>query len=555
MADRAPAKPVVEKLRRLPGRLSLVWLLPLAAMLIAVYVLWQAYLDRGLLVEISFDSAGGVSAGETRIRRRDVDIGRVEAVRLSEDLESVVVEVRLVPQVAPFIDADTRFWIVNARINTTEISGLSTLLSGSYIEVDWDDIEGDAQTEFRGLSGPPLTKRGTPGMRVTLNAAEAGYIYVGSPVFLRQIEVGQVERRRLARDGSRVLFDLFIEAPFHRHIYPDTRFYGVSGVEAQIDSNGASVRVESIAALFTGGIAFENSPEALVAEPIMRDGARYKLHDNRKAARESLFDSDYDFRFRYIAEFNGSVKGLSPGAPIEYNGLRVGRVVNVSIELPEAPGDQQRIYAILEFQPRRLGLDDIEPDVLRGTLQGYIDKGLRVQLATGNLLTGSLIVKLVNKPGEPAATIDLDALPYPALPTTQSNVEAVTADVETLVRNLARLPLDDLVGAATGLLQDTRSLVSNPDIKRLPKDLSRSLASIATAAKRIEIASEDLPTMVSALTSASRNADDVLKGLSPDSEIYIELAAAARELRIAAKSIAAFAELLEENPNAVFTGR
>ncbi len=555
MARKAPAKPTIETLRGLPSRLSLVWLLPLIAVLFALYILWQAYVDRGPLVEISFENAGGVEAGETRIRRRDVNVGRVEAVRLSEDLDSVIVDARLDPQVAPYIDADTRFWIVNAQINTTEISGLSTLLSGSYIEVDWDDTPGERRNEFIGLDEAPLTTRNSPGMRVTLNADEAGYIYVGSPVFLRQMEVGRVERRRLADDGSQVLFDIFIAAPYHKHVYPNTRFYGVSGVEANVGSNGVSVRVESIAALFTGGIAFESFEDTSAFEPIMRDGVNYRLHDSRAVAADSVFETETDNRFRYIAEFSGSVKGLRVGAPIEFNGLRVGSVVDVAVELPDNTNDETRIFAVLQFQPKRLGIADVSAETFTATLEKFIDDGMRVQLASANLLTGSLLIKLVNKNDGSIAQIDKTTKPYPALPTTQSNVAAVTADAETLVSNLAKLPLDSLVAAATDLLRNTSNIVASSSMQSLPDQLSASLASIGTAADRVEKASSDLPAMMKALTSASKNADEVLEGLSPDSEIYHELSAAARELRTAAKSIAAFAELLEENPNALITGR
>ena len=191
---------------------------------------------------------------------------------------------------------------------------------------------------------------------------------------------------------------------------------------------------------------------------------------------------------------------------------------------------------------------NVTPEVLTETLSEFVANGLRVQLASGNLLTGSLLVKLVNKPDAPEAKLDVNALPYTALPTLPSNIEAVTADVETLISNLSALPLDSLVAAATDLLRNTSDIVSSSEVKGLPAQLSESLASINTA-------TNDLPTMMRALTSASQNANDVLEGLSPDSEIYIELSAAVRELRIAAKSIAAFAELLEENPNAVITGR
>lgn len=547
-SDSVHATSRVEQASYLSTRVSFAWLLPLAAVFFAAWVLWQAYLERGPLVEIQFDKAGGVVAGETRVRRNDVDVGRVEAVQLAEDLNSVEVSVRLDPQVAPYLDDNTRFWIVNARINTTEISGLGTLLSGSYIEVDWDDIPGQRQTEYVGLSEPPLTTRGSPGLRLTLNADEAGYIYVGSPVFLRQIEVGRVERRRLSDDASQVLFDIFIEAPYHQNVYPDTRFYGVSGVEGSIGSDGLSVRVESIAALFTGGIAFETQTPLVYADAVEEDGTEFKLFDSRSHARESLFDGKDDQQFRLLARFDGPVKGLREGAPIEYNGLRVGQVESVAVELSGKFGASSIATVVLQFQPRRLGLGDLTQKDWHDRVSALVNAGMRVQLATGNLLTGSLFIKLVNTTDAVQGAVDFSSQPYPELPVVPSNVEAVTADIETLVKNLSQLPLESLVVAATDLLQDTRQLVTSPDITRLPGQLTSSMASIADATK-------SLPAMVDSLTSASNNANNVLEGLAPDSEIYIELSTAARELGIAAKSIAAFAELLEENPNALLTGR
>ena len=567
MNDRLPADPVREPA---PGRgagdrssgggwlrgLSLAWLVPVAALLFALAVVWRNVSERGPLVRILVDEAGGVVAGETRIRRNDVDVGRVEAVRLGDDLDSVVIEARMDPAVAPLLDEDARFWIVNARVNTTEISGLSTLLSGVYIGVDWDDGGGERVDTFVGLDEPPLTKQDTPGRRLTLSADEAGYILVGSPVFHRQVEIGRVERRRLADDAQQVLFDIFIEAPYHEHVYPESSFYSVTGVEATVDAGGISVRLESIAAFFTGGIAFDNPDNVAGLRPVAEDGADFRLYDNQRAASESRYEGESDERFRYTARFTGSVKGLRRDAPVEYNGIRVGRVVDVSVRLPAAPGDEAGATATLELQPARLGLQDPAPADVLDALDAFVGEGLRVQLASGNLLTGSLIVKLEDTGiREPGVAIDRDARPYPALPATASNVEAVTADVEQLVSNLSEVPIEDLFASATGLLDDVRALVRSPGVGELPRQLSDSLGSIAVTAGRIEAATEGLPTLLGSLTSAARNADDVLDGLSPDSEIYIELSKAVRELRLAARSIADFAEVLEENPSSVFTGR
>ena len=556
MNDALPAEPARRPARDLLSRVSLAWLLPLAAAAFALVVVWNNVTGRGPLVRILVDEAGGVVAGETRIRRNDVDVGRVEAVRLGEDLDSVVIEARMDPAVAPYMDADARFWIVNARVNTTEISGLSTLLSGVYIGVDWDDEPGDRVDVFEGLEEAPLTDLDTPGRRLTLSADEAGYILVGSPVFHRQVEIGRVERRRLSADATEVLFDVFVEAPYHEHVYPESSFYSVTGVEASVDAGGVSVRLESIAAFFTGGIAFDNPELVAGLAPVTEDGARFRLYDNRRDAEESRFEEEGDERFRYVARFSGSVKGLRRDAPVEYNGIRVGRVVDVSVVLPQEPGDETGATAIIELQPRRLGLEAPRPEAVLDALDRFVARGMRAQLASGNLLTGALIVKLVDTGvNDPSASIDRDASPYPALPATASDIEAVTADVEALVAKLSDLPVEDLLASATGLLDDVRALVRAPEIGALPGQLSASLGSIATTAERVEAATGDLPGLLAALTAASRNADDVLDGLSPDSEIYIELAATVRELRLAARSIADFAEVLEENPSAVFTGR
>jgi len=348
-----------------------------------------------------------------------------------------------------------------------------------------------------------------------------------SPVFFRQIEVGRVERRRLAADGQKVQFEIFVDAPFNRFIYAETRFFGVSGVEATVNSDGASVRVESVAALFTGGIAFETDEQGSQGEPLLRDNIEFPLYGSRSEARESLFDTVGDDQFRYQVLLDGSIKGLSVGSPIEFNGIRVGKVIAIDILPP--------------------GMDEL--------LQTFVDKGLRVQLASGNLLTGSLLLKLVYREDEPAETIDTSTLPYYSLPTTTSSVEAITADVETLISNLSALPLDNLITAATDLLRNAGNLVNSEEITSLPGQLAGSLDSLSAVAEQVETATADLPKMMAALTAAAENAEGVLAGVSPDSEIYVELTATVRELRTAAKSLARFSKVLEDQPNALIIGR
>ncbi|PID60100.1 MAG: hypothetical protein CSB44_11400 [Gammaproteobacteria bacterium] len=548
----------VEARPRSGFRVSLVWLLPLLAVLFAAAVVYQYWQQRGPLISIQFASAGGIEPGITAVRRNEVVVGRVEAVELADDLNSVVIKARMDPRVEPWLDEDTRFWIVSAHVSATEISGLGTLLSGAYLEVDWNDTRGEPRDEFRGLEEAPLVRRSEPGVRVRLKADDASFIQPGSPVFYRKMEAGRVERRRLGEDGKEVLFDVFIKAPYDRHVYPKSLFYNVSGVEGRLDTEGVVVRVESVVALLTGGIGIENPPEALMDEPLASTPdatGEFRLYESLKEATDSFVNDFDDPAYRFSVRFSGSIKGLAPGAPVEYNGLRIGSVSSAAVALPETPGAEPIGNVVLQLQPQLLGIVDDDVEAFRDLMDELVTAGLRAELASGNILTGALMVNLVVEHEAAAAQLDMTHQPYPLIPSLPSNVEALTADVETIVANLAALPLDSLVASIIGLVDDARGIIGDPAMTALPGQLGDSLDSLANAAGRIEDASEDLPTMLEALTRASQNADVALQGLSPNSRIYRELSTTARELRQAARSIAAFAAYLERNPNALITGR
>ncbi|MCG8441347.1 MAG: MlaD family protein, partial [Caulobacterales bacterium] len=510
-------------------------------------VAWQSLNARGPSVEIRFESAEGVRAGRTQIRHKDVVVGEVEEVTLTEDLNAVIVKARLEKEMAAYLGETTQFWIVSARIDGSQVSGLGTLLSGSYIEVDWSGDPGQRRRSFEGLTAPPLTEPGAPGRRVTLRSDRGGGLNVGSTVYFRQLPVGRVESRRLSDDARHVVFDAFIDAPFHEQISAATRFWNVSGFDVTAGADGFTVNVESVDAFLSGGVAFEEI-SADIADPLTEDGAEFRIFASRAAAEESLFQDEGDEGYRFIAEFGESVRGLRAGAPIEFDGIRVGEVLDVAVEAIEDGEGELRIYAILQFQPSRLGLHDLPPAELRAAFDSMVARGMRLQLASGNLLTGALMVRVVEEADPEPAAIDFAAAPYPALPTGPSDTAALPRDVETLVNNLATLPMEDLVVAATSLLRNADEVVSVLAENGAPEAL-------AEAARNLDTASEDLPALVAGLNALSGSADLALAGLGPDSEMYSELTAAARDLRLAARSIAELAERLEEQPNSLITGR
>lgn len=525
--------PEADKSISKPNRPSVIWLVPVFAALLAAIVAYNARQELGPLVEIRFATAGGVKAHDTTIRYKDVVVGEVEEVSFSEDLNEVVVHARLEKSMAPHIGETTRFWIVSARVDGTQVSGLNTLLSGSYIEMDWVGQPTERVREFTALPNPPLTKPGTPGRRVTLISENGGSLNVGSEILYRQLSAGRIESRDLSADGQQVVFTAFVDAPFDEYLTPQTRFWNVSGFDVSTGANGVSLNVESLSALVSGGIAF-GTLNGLSGETVDRDGATYSIFANRFDAEESFFQFEGQEEFRYKVAFSEPIGGLQPGAPITFEGITVGRVVDVVVEVDRSIIGPPSLYAIVQFDPGRLTDDEVDPAEFRQLIAGLVDLGMRVQLVSGNLLTGSLSMRLTIFDDAEPAVVDFTKEPYPSLPTAASEITALTRNFEDLLASLAQLPLEELILTATQLLRSGEMLLSDPSVKALP---------------------EDVALLAKAITSLSTDAQATLQGLSPDSRLYLELTEATHELENAARSISRLADRLEEQPNSLITGR
>jgi len=236
---------------------SLVWLVPLLALLLTIGVAWKTRADRGPVIEIVLNNATGVEAGKTKVKRRDVEVGVVEQVGFTEDSTRVVISVRLDKSIAPFIDETAQFWVVSPQVSLEGISGLDTVLSGSYLEASWDSEIGEPQFRFEALANPPLTPPDTPGKRVRLIAEDGGSMSIGAPVFYKRIEVGRIEAKTLTPDGEAVVFDLFVEAPHDRRLTEGSRFWNTSGISVELGAQGAKLKLESFSSFLRGGITFD----------------------------------------------------------------------------------------------------------------------------------------------------------------------------------------------------------------------------------------------------------------------------------------------------------
>ncbi len=528
------------------ARVSVVWFIPLFALVISLFVAWQNYTNRGVLVSISFEDAAGIDAGKTVVKFRDVDIGLVESVGFSADLNSVTVKARVDQNVAPYLDADAIFWVARPRVTTRGISEIDTLVSGVYIEGSWDNRAGEARTEFAGMETPPLVRVGADGTFIQLRAPDAGSLAAGAPILYKGIEVGQIEDLQLADGGDHVIVDAFVEAPHNTRLTNATRFWNLSGFSLSFGAGGVELDVDSLASLVEGGIGFATVYSG--GTPI-RDGHVFELFEGEAEARESIFNRRIASELRLSIAFDGSVKGLVAGAPVTYRGVAVGEVENLTATVVEDADGQLSDVQLLTniiISPGKLGLPDTatRSDTL-DFLEASVAGGLRARIASANILTGSLLVELVERPDETLATFDRDAEPFPLLPTSASAVEDFAATAEGLFERVNALPVEELMTstvslmnsldrlasdeaaqgtpeAIVSLLDDTRALINSENVQAVPADLRATIASINTMLDEINTGGA-VANLLAALEETRAVAEDINKATDTLPELVTKL--------------------------------
>ena len=502
-----------------------IWLVPLVAAVLAGWLGVKALVERGPVITIRFKNADGIEAGKTKLKYRDVQIGVVRSVTVSPDLKEVIATAELAKEVRPHLVEDTRFWVVKPRITGATVSGLETLLSGAYIRVEAGKSE-KSRREFVGLDTPPVVAGDTPGTPLVLRAASAGSFDVGSPVFFRRLPAGQVTGSELDRDGVKVT--VFINAPFDQYVTTNTRFWHASGIDVKLDASGIQIDTQSLVSILVGGIAFDTPPgSASVAHATA--ATEFRLFENHGQAMKNP-EAD---KLELTMLFNESVRGLQPGAPVDFRGITVGEVSSVRMQM-SAGGAEVLVAVQTTIYPSRIQWQGAEPGTAgsperrRRLIDALVASGLRAQLRPASLVTGQLYLALDFFPAK-GAKVNWAAKP-PQLPTQKATLVELQSTVATIAAKLDKFPLEELSGDLRQTLQDASRLINNVDG---------------------EMASEIGPT----LAQARRTLASVDRLLSSDSPLQTDTRQAMREVARAAQAFRVLADYLERHPEALLVGK
>ncbi len=482
-------RPRPEVRPRKEQRFSWIWLIPILAVIVGGGLLARDWMAAGPTITISFDSAEGIEAGQTRVRYKDVVVGTVTDVKVDHVQGKVLVSAQLKREGAEYItQADSRFWVVRPRLGVSGVTGLGTLLSGVHIAVDTtsDAPQHDKRVyEFDGLETPPEISSERPGTRFVLHAEDLGWLDIGSPVYYRRIQVGQVISYGLDEGGKGVSIQIFVDAPHDRYVTADARFWNASGVNFELDADGLNVQTGSLTSILAGGVSFVQANEFDTERA--KGDAVFKLHSSQNHA---LADPDGEPMLLEF-QFHQSVRGLKIGAPVDFRGLELGNIVDIDMEFDS---DKRQFYALvrariypLRFGPiyERMTELDKDPHIARARmLEGMVARGLRAQMRAANLLTGQQYVALDFYRNEPPVEFDGTEYP-PVLPTITGDFDRLQTQLGSIVGKIDALPFDELVQDLRDTLQSVTAMLSGVDGKVTP-ELTSTLRAVRKTLSSVE---------------------------------------------------------------------
>ncbi|MBV9659076.1 MAG: MCE family protein [Verrucomicrobia bacterium] len=524
----SPPPPVAPVRRPRRGGLSPVWIVPFIAAALGLWLAWRYYSAKGPEIAVRFDTAEGIIAGKTPVLCRSVNVGTVGEVRLTDDLKGVVVKLDMNSDASRLLVDDTQIWIVRARYSAAGISGLNTLFSGNYLELQ-PGISKAPRREFTGLENPPATPPGVPGLRFRLLAKQAGGLGPGASIIYKGIGVGKVETRTFHPENGEVEFSAFIEKEYARLVDETTRFFNAGGLDLKIGADGVQLRSGTLESLLASSVTFTEPDSNKPRAQVLPDGHTFILYGSFDETRKA----DFNPSLPYLLLFTGSVRGLSVDAPVEFRGIRVGTVISASFQYyPDDP--ERRVPVLIKLDPTLLvASGENDPTTAQRLIAQSVEKGLRASLKTGSFLTGQLFVELdFQKDAPPAEVVSIPG--YDVLPTISSGLEELQEKLATLLDKFNDLPLDKTVDSANQALLAVKDAAAN---------LSKFLGSSETQA---------LPgSLRKDLTELQRT----LAGYNDKSPFYQDLSATLRQLTETLRALQGLSGTLDRNPNSIIFGK
>jgi paraquat-inducible protein B len=558
MTNLAEQRTLPHATTRRSRRFSIIWLVPLVAVAIGGWLAWDTLSKEGPTIKVSFDGGEGLQAGQSQLKYKDIVFGTVKSLTLSPDRTHVIVTIATTHEAAPLLTEGTLFWVVKPRLFAGNISGIETLLSGSYVGMLPAAKAGKSEREFVGREDPPVLGAYVPGRTFLLKSKRIGSVSVGSPIFFRDLNVGEVLGWDIADMAEYVTIHAFVRAPYDSYVNDETRFWNASGVSVKLAGAGVEVQMESLKALLLGGVAFE-TPAAAVHAAETSENHVFPLFADRDKANAA----SYTRKIPAIAYFSGSVNGLAPGSEVTMHGLKVGYVTDVRLAFDPAK-DAVLAPVRFEVEPERVvgvGVRVFKTDA--ESVDALLKKGLRASLQSASLITGQQNVALEFVTDAPPAEVTMDGPDY-VIPSTESGGFAGLASSATeLLNKVNTMPFDQIGKNLEGILKSVNDMAQGPQMKKALTELTAMIASAQSMVQNLNSglspAAKQLPEMAAGLQKTLANANKLVlsldNGYGDNTKFNRDLDRLMVQANDAVRSIRALSDLLARHPEALIKGR
>ncbi len=537
-----------------------IWAVPAGALLIVGWLGLRYLLQQGHDVTVRFDTAGGVQAGNTKVKYDGMVVGQVESVALEKDLQHVDVKLQFNSDMDGHLGPGTRYWIAGTNISLSNLSSIRSAISGPYIAVD--PRSGNTVSKTDGLKKPPVMKDTEPGREVVLETGERGNISRDTPVYFLGEKVGEVLSYTLDPFKRQFRITAFIHAPYDDLVRPDTRFWNAGPVHFSTSPSGPTVAFESLPALLQGAIAFETPTDGPDEKPSPKD-AVFKLNADKQTAEDAPPSDGVPF----TVSFDGQQTGLPVGAPVQLVDTPIGSVSKSTLEYDAATGSL-RTQATIVITPWKLHIinastaaaSDPRAEV-DDMMRRLVAQGLRAEMAKSTPVVGGDIIKLHFVPAAKPETLG-DGDP-PSIPTqSASGVSAILTKANDIMDKVNGMPIDQIADEVQQATKKLATLSQSPELTRSLSDLHQSLRNIQSittdARQQVQPLLIQVREAAAQAKDAVRSARSVLSSQAGGVNSASQTAAlpdTLYELGRAARSLRELADYLDQHPEALIEGR
>jgi paraquat-inducible protein B len=558
MLDPAVAENPPQAITHRSRRISIIWIVPIVAVAIGAWLAWDTLSKEGPTITVTFESAEGLQAGQSQLKYKDIVFGTVKSVTLSKDLNHVVTTIATTREAEHLLTEGTVFWVVKPRLFAGNISGLETLLSGSYVGMMPPEAPGKAKRDFAGQEDPPILAVHTPGHTFLLRSRRIGAISVGSPVFFRDLNVGEVLGWDVGNMAASVTLHVFVRAPYDNYVHDETRFWDASGLSIKLGASGIDVQMESLRALLLGGIAFE-TPVTEARTPAATEEHPFPLFANREEARSA----SYTRVIAGVSFFNGSVSGLAAGSEVTMHGLKIGQVTDVHLAADPATGliNAEVHY---EVQPERVvGIGQRQHKTDQEAVAALLDRGLRASLESANLLTGQQTVAMEFVTDAPPATVKMQGTDFVIPSSEGGGFSGLASSATEVLGKVNKIPFAQIGSNLNGILQAVNTATDGPELKNAVASLAATLSAAHDLVQKVDTgttpAVKHLPEIAAELQTALGNVNKLVVGANAgygdDTKFHRDLDRVLVQTDDALRGVRALADLLAQHPEALIKGR